>query len=121
MAEIHWDHSNFLKSTKTKALDGVEEVARTAMMTQARQDCPVGQYSDGRVGGTLRGSIGVERDDAKGVCYLGCGGPAKDYAYRQEMDRSLQHRGGQKAGFLRDSVQMHAGKLNAAIEKHIQQ
>lgn len=121
MADIKWDHSKFLKSTRTKALDGVEEVARVHMATQARQDCPVGQYDDGRVGGTLKGSIGVERDDAKGVVYLGCGGAAKAYAHRQEVDRSLNHREGQKAGFIRDSVQMHAGKLNAAIEKHISQ
>jgi hypothetical protein len=113
MAEIHWDHSKFLKSTKTRALDGIEEIARGPMATQARQDCPVDQ-------GTLRGSIGVERDEAKGVVYLGCGGAAKAYAYRQEVDRSLNHPSG-KAGFIRDSVQQHAGKLRGAIEKHISQ
>jgi len=119
MADIKWDHSKFLKSTKTRALDGVEEVARVHMMTQAEQDCPVGQYDDGRVGGTLKGSIGVERDESKDVCYLGCGGAAKDYAARQELDRTLQHRGNQKAGFVRDSVQMHSSKLGPAIEKHL--
>lgn len=119
MADVKWDHSRFVKNAKTRALDGVEECARGPMATQAKQDCPVGIYDDGRVGGTLRGSIGVERDDANSCVYVGCGGAAKPYAHRQEVDRSLNHRGGQKAGFIRDSVEMHAGKLKSFVQKHL--
>lgn len=111
MSSIQWDHSAFLKSTVSKALDGVEECARGPMATQAKEDCPVDS-------GTLRGTIGTERDDKAKCVYLGCGGPAKKYALRQEVDRSLNHPSG-KAGFIRDSVQMHSGKLSAYVQKHI--
>ncbi len=111
MATFQWDHSGFVKSTRTKALDGIEECAKTEMATQAKEDCPVDS-------GTLRGSIGTERDDKEKCIYLGCGGPAKDYALRQETDRSLNHPVG-KAGFIRDSVEMHASKLGSYVQKHI--
>jgi hypothetical protein len=112
MANVKWDDSNYKKSTVTKALDGVEECVKGLMLTQAREDCPVKT-------GTLRDEgLGTERDDANKCIYLGAGGPAKDYAKRQELDRSLNHRVG-KAGFIRDSVEMHASKLNEYVEKHI--
>jgi hypothetical protein len=111
MANFQWDHSRFVKSTETTALDGIEECAKAVMATQAKEDCPVDH-------GTLRDSIGTKRDTANKCVYLGCGGPAKDYALRQEMDRSLNHKVG-KAGFIRDSVEMHAGKLNSYVQKHI--
>jgi hypothetical protein len=108
---ITWNDSDFKKSTVTKALDGIEECAKGVMATQAREDCPVDS-------GTLRGTIGTERDDANKCIYLGCGGPAKAYALRQEVDRSLNHPSG-KAGFIRDSVEMHSSKLGSYVQKHI--
>ncbi|MHC1687971.1 MAG: hypothetical protein AB9879_09730 [Methanothrix sp.] len=111
MADIKWDHSKFVKSTKTKALDGIEECAKGVMLTQAKEDCPVNH-------GIMRGSLTTERDDANKCVYLGGGGPAKDYIHRQEVDRSLNHTVG-KAGFIRDSVEMHAPKLKSYVEKHI--
>jgi hypothetical protein len=33
MADIKWDHSAFRKSAHTKAMDGVEELARGPIMT----------------------------------------------------------------------------------------
>lgn len=81
------------------------------MLTQAKEDCPV-------LNGDMRGSLGTERDNAKKCVYLGGGGPAKDYILKQELDRSLYHDDG-KAGFIRDSVEMHAGKLKSFVEKHI--
>ena len=111
MASIQWDHSSFLKNTKKRALDGVEECARGPMAIQAKRDCPVDS-------GTLRGTIGVERDEKAECVYLGCGGAAKAYAHRQETDRSLNHPSG-KAGFIRDSVQMHNSKLGSYVKKHI--
>jgi hypothetical protein len=111
MVNVNWNPKNFLKNVKTRALDGIEECARGPMASQAKEDCPVDF-------GTLRGSIGVERDDANACVYLGCGGPAKDYALRQEVDRTLNHPVG-KAGFIRDSVETHSPKLRLYVEKHI--
>lgn len=120
MADIKWDHSHFLKSTRTKALDGVEEVARVKMLTDAKTRCPVGQYDDGRVGGTMRASLGVERDDTKSCVYVGGGGAAKAYIFRQHQDMTLNHTVGQ-AKFITTAVEAHTGELKAAIEKHIKQ
>lgn len=114
MANIKWDHSKFLKSTQTKALDGVEEVCRVHMLTQAKEDCPVAMVN----GGTMRGSLGVERDDRNKRCYIGGGGAAKAYIYRQHQDMTYNHTTG-KAKFITGAVEMHSGKLKAAIEKHI--
>ena len=111
MADIKWDHSKFVKSTKTKALDGIEECAKGVMLTQAKEDCPVDH-------GIMRGSLTTERDDANLCVYLGGGGPAEAYIHRQEVDRSLQHKVG-KAGFIRDSVDMHAPKLKGYIQSHV--
>jgi len=108
---VDWRGGAWGKKIQQRALDGVEECVRAVMATQAREDCPVDR-------GTLRASIGTERNDAEKCVYLGCGGAAKAYALRQEVDRSLHHRVG-KAGFIRDSVLMHAGKLPAYIRKHM--
>lgn len=118
MADIKWDHSKFLKSTKTKALDGIEEIARGPMQTQAKQDCPVGQYNDGRVGGTMKGSIGVERDDANSCCYVGGGGAARAYIFRQHQDMTLNHTTG-RAKFITGAVEAHRGEMKKYIEKHL--
>jgi hypothetical protein len=112
MADIKWDHKHFLKSTETKALDGVEEVARGPMATTAKERCPVDHS-------TLRGSIGVERDDAGKCVYIGAGGPAAAYAFRQHQDMSLNHPGAGQAKFITSSIEAHEGKLKATIEKHI--
>lgn len=109
--KIDWRGGKWGERIRKNALDGVEECVRTLMATQAREDCPVDK-------GVLRASIGVERNDAERCVYLGCGGAARKYALRQEVDRSLHHRVG-KAGFIRDSVVMHAGKLPAYIKKHV--
>ena len=111
MADIKWDHTAFLKNITSKALDGVEECAKGVMLTQAQKDCPVDR-------GTMRDSLGTERDDTNRCIYLGGGGDAKAYIKRQEMDRSLNHPSG-KAGFIRDSVQMHSSKLTSYVHKHV--
>jgi hypothetical protein len=111
MATVKWDHSAFLKSTISKALDGVEECARGPMASTAKERCPVDT-------GTLRGTIGTERDDKAKCVYLGCGGPAKAYAFRQHQDMTLNHPSGQ-AKFITSSVDTHSGKLKSFIEKHI--
>jgi hypothetical protein len=111
MAAVNWHPQNWQKSIRTKALDGVEECVRGLMATQAKEDCPVDQ-------GTLKGSIGTERDDANSCVYLGCGGAAEAYAFRQHQDMSINHRVG-KAKFISGAVEMHAPKLKSYIEKHI--
>jgi len=112
MATVDWHPESWQKSIKTKALDGVEECVRGLMKTQAQEDCPVDQ-------GTLKGSIGVERDDANKCIYLGCGGPARDYAFRQHQDMSLNHPGAGKAKFISGAVEQHAPKLKSYVEKHL--
>jgi hypothetical protein len=120
MASIQWNHDSFLKTTISKALDGIEECAKGVMLTQALEDCPVGIYpaGSGKKGGTMKGSLGTERDDKNKCVYLGGGGPAKAYIKRQEKDRSYNHTSG-KAGFIRDSVQMHSSKLASYVQKHV--
>ena len=113
-ARVDWNDDNFKKSCRAKALDGIEEVVRGDMLTQAKEDCPVAPIN----GGTMRNSLGTERDDKKGIVYMGGGGAAKAYIKRQERDRTLNHTSG-KAGFLVDSMQMHIGKVKPAVEKHL--
>ena len=111
MATVSWHPESWLKDTVTKAMDGLEEGVRGPMATQAKEDCPVDS-------GTLRNSIGVERDDANKCVYLGCGGPARDYAFRQHQDMSLNHPVG-RAKFISGAVEQHAPKLKSYVEKHL--
>jgi hypothetical protein len=110
-ADVHWDDKRWKDDTKKNALDGVEECAKGVMLTQAKEDCPVDH-------GIMRGSLTTERDDANLCVYLGGGGPAEDYIYWQEVRRDLHHNVG-KAGFIRDSVDMHAPKLKGFIQSHV--
>lgn len=111
MANIKWNHKPFFDKVVSNALSGIEEWARTEWQPQAKQDCPVKE-------GTMRDSLGVERSDSEKAVYVGGGGPAKKYIFRQEMDRSLNHTVG-KAGFIRDSVSMKSSKIVKYVEKHI--
>lgn len=111
---VEWNDGAFKKSCRTRALDGIEEVVRGDMLTQAKEDCPVAPVN----GGTMRNSLGTERDDKAGIVYMGGGGAAKAYIMRQELDRALNHTSG-KAGFLRDSMQAHLKKLKPTVEKHL--
>ena len=108
---ISWNDSAFRKNMQKRGLDGVEEWCRAEWQPQAKQDCPV-------KGGTMRNSLGVERDDANNCIYVGGGGDAKDYILKQELDRSLRHEVG-KAGFIGDTVQQNISKLPAYVKKHI--
>jgi hypothetical protein len=108
---VSWNDTNFKKSTKTKGLDGIEEWCRAVWHPQASRDCPVD-------GGTMKGSLGVERDDAANCCYVGGGGDSKDYILKQELDRSLHHEVG-KAGFIKDSLEQNISKLPTYVKKHV--
>jgi hypothetical protein len=111
MADIKWDHSSFVKSAKKKGLDGVEECARGLMLTTAKERCPVDN-------GTMRNSLGVERDDANLCVYLGGGGAAKAYIFRQHQDMSLNHTSGQ-AKFITSAIETHSKELKGFVEKHL--
>ncbi|MCK9570980.1 hypothetical protein M0R72_18675 [Candidatus Pacearchaeota archaeon] len=111
MADIKWDHSAFRKSAHTKAMDGVEELARGPILTEAKEGCPVD-------GGTMRGSLGVERDDKNSRCYVGGGGAAAAYVYRQHQDMTLNHTTGH-AKFISRAVEAHRGELKKYVEKHL--
>ena len=108
---ISWNDSGFKKKCVSAAMDGLEEWGQTAWLSQARQDCPVKD-------GTMRNSLGVERSDSEKCVYVGGGGAASDYILKQELDRSLHHEVG-KSGFIKDSCEMHAGKLTAYVKKHV--
>ena len=112
MASISWHPESWIDGTVKKAMDGLEEGVRGPMQTQSKEDCTVSS-------GTLRNSIGVERDDANKCIYLGCGGAASAYAFRQHQDMSLNHPGAGKAKFISGAVEQHAPKLKGYIEKHI--
>ncbi len=114
MAVIKWDHSAFLKSEHDKAMDGVEELARGSILTEAKEGCPVALVR----GGTMRNSLGVERDDKNSRCYVGGGGAAKDYIFRQHQDMTLNHTTGH-AKFITQAVEAHSGELKKYIEKHL--
>lgn len=110
---VQWDDRAFRARMKKKSLDGIEECARDPMLTAAKEQCPVDK-------GTMRGSLTVERDDANSCVYLGGGGPAKDYIFRQHQDMSLNHPVG-KAKFISDPVETHSPELKDYVEKHINQ
>jgi len=108
---VTWNDTAFKKSTKTKGMDGIHEWCLTVWHPQAARDCPVD-------GGTMKGSLGVERDDAAKCCYVGGGGAARDYILKQELDSSLHHTVG-KSHFISDAVQQNISKLPQYVKKHV--
>ena len=108
---ISWNDSAFKKKVVSSALDGLEEWGRVEWHPQAYKDAP-------KKSSTMAGSLGVERSDSEKCIYVGGGGQAKDYILKQELDRSLHHEVG-KAGFIKDSMQMHISKAPAYVKKHI--
>lgn len=111
MVDISWKGAVFTALVKKNAMDGLEEWCQGTWLPQATKDCPVDS-------GVMKGSLGVERNDAGQFCLVGGGGEASSYIARQELDRSLKHPVG-KAGFIQDSVNMHKSKLVPMIEKRI--
>lgn len=114
MANIKWDHSAFQKSAHDKAMDGLEELARGPILTEAKEGCPVALEH----GGTMRNSLGVERDDKNSRCYVGGGGAAAAYIFRQHQDMTLNHTTGHPK-FITRAVEAHQGELKTYVEKHL--
>jgi len=117
---MDWHPEDFMAKCEEAALDGAEEWAMTTWQSQAREDCPVGQYpaGSGRVGGTMRASLTVEREED--MIHMGGGGAAKSYIRKQELDRSLDHTSG-KAGFILDSFEMHLAEIGPMVQERIDQ
>ena len=109
--KVTWDAKSFTDKTRKAATDGLEEFAKGVWQPQAQTDCPVSS-------GTMRGSLGTERDDVNSVIYVGGGGAASSYILKQELDRSIRHNVG-KAGFIKDSLDMHSGEIAEYVKKHI--
>ena len=114
MSTVKWDHKAFVDGKVKAGMDGVEEFALTVWLPQAKINCPVAPVN----GGTMRNSLGYERDDGNKCVYVGGGGAAKDYIFKQEMDASLRHTTG-KSGFIRGAVTDNASKLPAYVKKHV--
>ena len=106
---IKWHPEKMRAKVQKATVDGIEEWGRVDWQTQAQQDSPVARIK----GGTMRGSLGVERME-NGI-KIGGGSAAKEYIYVQEFDRSLKHTVG-KAGFIRDSAAMHFDKVVPKIK-----
>ncbi len=111
---VTWNDGPFKKKVVKAGMDGLEEFALVAWLPQAKINCPVAPVN----GGTMRNSLGYERDDGHKCVYVGGGGAAKDYIFVQEMDESLHHTTGH-AGFIRGAVTDNAPKLNGYVKKHI--
>ena len=120
MGRVDWHPEVCIEKAEKAAMDGCEAWARINWLTQAREDCPVGQYppSSGRTGGTMRASLDVERDDENNMIHMGGGGAAAAYIKRQEDDRSLNHTVG-KAGFIRDTFDMQLSYLAPMVQQFI--
>jgi hypothetical protein len=107
--DFKWDHSAFVKETENKALDAEEEFAKTVILPQCQEECPVDK-------GVMRDSLGVERVGDE--IHIGGGGAASAYILRQHQDMSLNHGVG-KAKFIQDPVEQHAKEMAEFIEKRI--
>jgi len=114
MADIKWDHKAWVDGKVKQGMDGLEDFALTVWQPQAKQNCPVAEVN----GGTMRNSLGYERSDREKAVFVGGGGAAKDYIFKQEMDRSLHHTTG-KPGFINDTLQQNISKLPEYVKKHV--
>jgi hypothetical protein len=111
---VTWNDGPFKNRVIKAGMDGLEEFALVVWLPQAKINCPVAPVN----GGTMRNSLGYERDDKNRCIYVGGGGAAKAYIFKQEMDRSLHHTTGH-AGFIGDTVQSNISKLPKYIKKHV--
>lgn len=109
MKIVEWAAAAVIQSAKEKAMDGLEEWAKGEVLSEMKRQCPVDQ-------GTMRNSLGTEREDDKII--LGGGGPAESYIYRQHQDASLNHPVG-KSHFIVDPVEQLAGNAAKYVEKHL--
>lgn len=111
MKITEWAAGAVINRAKEAALNGLEEWADGEVLSEMKRQCPVDQ-------GTMRNSLGTERDDARGVIVLGGGGPAESYIYRQHQDASLNHTTG-KSHFIVDPVEQLAPNAAQYVEKHL--
>lgn len=107
-----WNPDGFLNKVCQNVMDGLEEWGWTVWLPHAQENCPVGVYpkSSGRLGGAMRASLTIERDDVALKVFFGGGGPAKDYIYVQETDASLNHTSGGYR-FIRNAYEMGQAQI----------
>ena len=106
-----WAAGAVIARAKEAALDGLEEWGKGEVLSEMKRQCPVDQ-------GTMRNSLGTERDDARGVIVLGGGGPSKDYIYIQHQRADFNHTTG-KSHFITDPVEQLAPNAAKYVEKHL--
>ena len=109
MKITEWAAGAVINRAKEAALNGLEEWADGEVLSEMKRQCPVDQ-------GTMRNSLGTEREDDKII--LGGGGPAESYIYRQHQDASLNHTTG-KSHFITDPVEQLAPNAAQYVEKHL--
>ena len=113
MKITEWAAASVIQSAKKKAMDGLEEWAKGEVLSEMKRQCPVDQ-------GTMRNSLGTERDDERGVIILGGGGPAEAYISIQHQRADFNHTTG-KSHFIVDPVEQLAGNAAGYVEKHLRQ
>lgn len=107
-----WAAGAVIARAKEAALDGVEEWAKGEVLSEMKRQCPVAPVN----GGTMRNSLGTEREDDKII--LGGGGPAKDYIYIQHQRADFNHTTG-KSHFIVDPVEQLGPSAAKYVEKHL--
>ena len=115
MKITEWAAASVIARARVKALDGVEEWARGEVLSEMKIQCPVAP----KYGGTMRNSLGIERDDGRGVIVLGGGGPSEAYIYIQHQRADFNHTTG-KSHFIVDPVEQLTPNLPGYIQKHLQ-
>ena len=70
MAKDKWYIKGVFKAVETQMKDRLQLIGEL-VASDARKNCPVGKYADGRQGGTLRNSITFDVDENKKLVIIG--------------------------------------------------
>jgi hypothetical protein len=111
MKITEWASASVISRARKNALDGVEEWARGEVLSEMKRQCPVDQ-------GTMRNSLGTERDEENNVIILGGGGSAEKYIYVQHQRADFNHTTG-KSHFIVDPVEQLTPNLPEYVQKHL--
>jgi len=114
MKITEWFAPAIIARARKAGLDGVEEWARGEVLSEMRRQCPVAPIN----GGTMRNSLGTERDDENNVIILGGGGAAESYIYIQHQRADFNHTTG-KSHFIIDPVEQLTPNLPEYVQKHL--
>lgn len=109
MGGVTWWDDGFSDKAKGLAMDGLEELARAVILTDAKENCPVKD-------GTLRNSHTTERKESSVV--IGAGGAAAPYGLIQHERVDFQHTSGE-AKWLENAFNRHIGEAPEYVKKHL--